>query len=378
MRVAILNITGGGLSGGYKKYLQRIIPRLQTYPIIQDLLVAVPSTPGAEDVFLKNQNVKWINYKNSWLKDPFSSEIESHLVSFRPDIIFIPTARTVRFHRIPVVSMVRNMEPISYDGPNPLSERLKNFARAAKAKRAVLRADMIVAVSDHVKQSIMERWGVNEEKIGVVCHGIDIVPDDERPNSISRDWDGRFLFTAGSIRPARGLEDALLAFARLSPTVKSLYQGIVVAGEASRNMTSYFEELKRLTIGLGISGHVCWVGSLSERQMAWCYNNCSAFVMTSRVEACPNIALEAMAYGSAIISTKSAPMPEFFADVAYYYDPGNEMELSEVINNAIAIPHNKKIAMKKAAQNRAGDFSWDKTAEQTIQQFQKVLEKSNK
>ncbi|MBT9150877.1 MAG: hypothetical protein DDT40_01056 [candidate division WS2 bacterium] len=64
----------------------------------------------------------------------------------------------------------------------------------------------------------MTSWRILNEKIGIVHHGIDIVrnEDSKRPHIIPEDWEGQFLFTAGSIRPARGLEDLLLGMKHLS------------------------------------------------------------------------------------------------------------------------------------------------------------------
>jgi len=43
MRVAILNLTGGRISGGYRKYLQIVFPRMAKDPTIEEILCATPT-----------------------------------------------------------------------------------------------------------------------------------------------------------------------------------------------------------------------------------------------------------------------------------------------------------------------------------------------
>jgi hypothetical protein len=49
MRIAIINITGGGMSGGYKKYLRNVIPRMTIHPDIEAILCASPKSINVQD-----------------------------------------------------------------------------------------------------------------------------------------------------------------------------------------------------------------------------------------------------------------------------------------------------------------------------------------
>jgi hypothetical protein len=61
VRVAILNITSVGMSGGYRSYLDNIIPRMASHKDVSAMLVGLPRTvniscqnlsiPGVDDVF---------------------------------------------------------------------------------------------------------------------------------------------------------------------------------------------------------------------------------------------------------------------------------------------------------------------------------------
>ena len=46
MKVAIINITGGGMSGGYRKYLQNVVPRMEKHDDVETILCATPDSIG--------------------------------------------------------------------------------------------------------------------------------------------------------------------------------------------------------------------------------------------------------------------------------------------------------------------------------------------
>lgn len=360
MKLAIVNLSGGGLSGGYRKYLERLVPLLRRDPGVSTVDVFVPHEVAALD--------------GSYLSWPAGD----HLFGFRtlrrtiqqrrPDVILIPTARWIDCGGIPTVVMVRNMEPLQvpFDG-NPLMEKVRNVFRRRSALRACRKADRVIAVSAHVAHFLRSRWGIDSSKIGVVCHGADEPVDEEIPPIDGIDT-SPFLFTAGSIRPARGLEDVIAAL----PLVEG--PRLLIGGGVDPGMEGHLARLMKLARASGASERIAWAGHLSARQMAWCFRHAAAFVMTSRAEACPNIALEAMRAGALTVSTENPPMPEFFGEAAVYYRPGDANSLAGSLSRALRLKEGDRHHLRVAAQARAATFTWSRTAADTISELEKVLD----
>jgi glycosyltransferase involved in cell wall biosynthesis len=284
----------------------------------------------------------------------------------RPDVVFVPTASWVDFGGTPVVVMVRNMEPLEVpiDG-NPPREVLRNLARRAMARRACRKAARVIAVSTHVRTYLTSRWTVAADKIDVIYHGVDALHETPAPLAPpGLDRAGfRFVFAAGSIRPARGLADLIEALSTL--TIGGSGLSAVIAGPTDAGTSGHRRWLERLAARSGVSDRIHWTGSLTEPQMRWCYESCDAFVMTSRAEACPNVALEAMSFGCACVSVDRPPMPEFFGPAAAYYRAGEPAELVRVLTSLLA--RSTDLAdMKAAASARARRFEWRLTAERTV------------
>jgi glycosyltransferase involved in cell wall biosynthesis len=92
--------------------------------------------------------------------------------------------------------------------------------------------------------------------------------------------------------------------------------------------------------------------------------------MTSRVEACPNIALEAMSHGAFCLAADNPPLPEFFQEAALYYRPKSGAALAQAISAALAYSPEAATRMRLRAKQRAGDFTWEKTIERTVHELE--------
>ncbi len=369
MRIAVVNLTAGGMSGGYRKYLCNVLPRMAKHHDVEATLCATPKPLGVADWFDPMPNVRFVSCKPFrflfWHHDV---ELLRELERFSPDVIFVPVERNFRFKSDPVVSMIQNMEPfVANSDGNPIGERFKHWVQYMDGRRAIKNADGIIALSRFVSEFLKTQWKIPAEKIGLVYHGIDIVRngDCKRPHVIPKNWEGQFFFTAGSIRPARGLEDLLLAMKHL------LLQGetsvrLVIAGESGYRMADFQKKLKAWTQKNNLSDRICWAGSLNENEMAWCYQNCNAFVMTSRVESFGMIGGEAMSHGCICISADNPCLPELFGDAAIFYPPKGGEALADSIQAVLTWNDNQRKVMSEKARKRATEFSWDVCAEKTV------------
>lgn len=367
MRLAIANITAGGLSGGYAKYLKRILPMIESSAKITALLVLVPRK-FTESFESTSDKLRLIAH------DRQSASL-SKINKFQPDVVFIPTARCLEPQRRPEVVMVRNMEPLLVPfGGNSLSECVKNLARAFAARRACRKATKIIAVSNHVRSFLQIKWHVPEDRIGLVYHGIDM-PDKElkppKPEALEA-LRHPFLFTAGSIRPARGLEDLIQALPEIRCAIPNIQ--VVIAGKPDQSSLGWARHCEKLAERLAVADRIVWPGHFNDLELAWCFRNCEAFVTTTRAEACPNTALEAMSFGCQIVSTSQDPMPEFFRDSAVYYRPRDHAQLAERVCQIVRSSREDREARRGAAIQRAQSFSWTDTARKTVEELEDALE----
>jgi glycosyltransferase involved in cell wall biosynthesis len=376
-KIAIINLTGGGISGGYRKYLCNVLPRIAKHYDVEAILCASPESIGAQDWFDPMPSVRFVSCKPfRFLFSPRDVELLRELEEFSPDVIFVPVEREIRFKSVPVVNMIQNMEPFSNSfNENPSTEIIRLWIKYIEGKIALKRSDRIIALSKFVRDFLVKRWNIPNEKIALIYHGINAVrnEDGQRPHTIPKNWERQFLFTAGSIRPARGLEDELSALEHLSSQGLNMIK-LVIAGEAGQKMADYQKKLKNWAQKNGLSDRICWAGNLNEKEMAWCYQSCNAFVMTSRVESFGMIGCEAMSHGCVCISADNPCLPELFGDAAIYYPPKDGQALAEAIQTVLTLDDNQRKTMSEKAKKRAAEFSWDVCAEKTVAVLAKAVE----
>ena len=367
MRVAIINLTGGGISGGYRQYLRNVIPRMAAHSDVESILCAAPKSLNIQDWFDSSANVRFVDCKSfRFLSPPHDNKLLEELKSFHPHVIFVPVERFFAFHGTPVVNMVQNMEPFVYSNSrNPFSERIKTSLRKRMSCSALHKSQRIIAVSKFVKEHLVTNVGIPETKISFIYHGCSNGDNIcTKPSAIPDNWSGTFLFTAGSIRPARGLEDIIYAVRTLTHMKIPVY--LVIAGKTDTNMISYKRSLQDIISKNGMENRVIWIENLNEAEMKWCYKNCNIFIMTSRVESFGMIGLEAMSNGCVCIAANNPCLPEIFEDSAVYYSPRNHNMLAKTIQRMLDWDKDKHKAASERSLKRAAEFSWGVCAEQTV------------
>lgn len=372
MRIAILNLTGGGVSGGYKRYLSTMLPRLAASPQISEILCASPSSFGVEKWAPATAKVKFTACEPfRFMRHAPDPGLKRALDEFRPDLIFVPIERHLRYRNVPVVTMVQNMGPLS--GVKVVSgivEKAKCLAQVFETRLALKRSAAVIAPTEYVKNFLVRNLGLPAAKVQIINYGSSSVPRNVRPPAGLAPMPGSFVFAAGSLEIYRGLEDLIKAMVPLKTAFPGLK--LLLAGTARQATQPYFQELKDLSSRSGVADDVLWLGDLPDEELSWCYQNCSAFAMTSRVESFGFVALEALAHGCNCVSSDSPCLPEIFKDTALYYRPGDSEALAKSTGEILARDPEEREKYKVKAFKRAWQFSWEEAAEKTIRLFTDV------
>jgi glycosyltransferase involved in cell wall biosynthesis len=378
MRIAVINLTGGGMSGGHRKYLVNMLPRLAASAKVEAILCASPATLGVKNWLPPMPKVAFTDCRPfRFLRHSLEPKLRGQLDEFKPDVVFVSLERHIEYHGAPVVTMIQNMAPLlgakTGDG---IKETLKSWARRREAALAVKHAVAIIAPTDFVKDFVVKNLGVDKEKIAVIHYGHNSPhPNAEPPGPLRRDSLDRFVFTAGSMENYRGLEDLIEAVSLLKKSAPGLK--LAVAGGAREATTGYLQRLKDLALDRGVADDVIWLGNIPEAQLSWCYSHCSAFVVTSRVESFCLVALEALAHGCLCVSSDSPCLPEIFKDCSLYYKAGDAAGLAKALSAVLDQSPAQRAQTSVSAKKRAAQFSWDSAAEMTLELFEQTWTSRN-
>lgn len=360
MKIALLATNRGRGSGGTRKYLQHMAPLLREQAGVDDVYVFAPPELAGPGDHIWPAGDDLLGFRS----------LRRELLSLRVDVMLNPTARVFRVDGISLVTMVQNMEPLEVPfGGNSMVDSLKNILRARSIRNACRISDRVIAVSNHVRNVLVERLHVPAERVATIYTGIDKAPaeDPPEPQALLHLSGRRFLFTAGSIRPARGIEDLVIAMSSLPEDVH-----LLIAGSPDPGSEHYKAKMERLAERRGVSSRIIWLGHVDAATMSWCYRRAAVFVVTSRAEACPNVVLEGLAEGALSVSTTKSPMPEFFADAAIYYRERDAEDLGARIREALAAPEQTRQRLRAAARARATLYSWDATVRATVVELERA------
>jgi len=194
--------------------------------------------------------------------------------------------------RIPVVATLH--------GTGDLSGR----ESLAALKKALIRrgATRVVFVSEPLRASFEARLALDPARVRVIENGIDPVYFRARSTTeararLERDPDVFLIGAVGNVRPSKGYEILLQSFALLRESVPGAR--LVIAGQAEG---ADYQDLQRVRAELGLTGQVDFLGYRDD--LPDLLPALDALVISSHSEGFSLVAVEAMAVGLPVLSTR--------------------------------------------------------------------------
>jgi len=244
---------------------------------------------------------------------------------------------------------------------------LRNVVLRSLGRSSLRRADRVIAVSRYVAGFAVENIKVKPERIVTIHLGRDesfSQLGDRQADLAALAKQGikkEFILTCGSLLPYRRCEDVIAGFAKFKKDLRAAHS-LVIAGTGKD--WKYMEKLIRAIKVSGCAGDIVMAGHVPHDTMIQLYRNCRACVIASEVEACPNIAIEAMSSCCAIVSGDCAPLPEMFAGCSLEFRSRDVAALAAALGR-IMKDEALKQALSYKALVRSEFFSWKKCAEET-------------
>jgi len=171
------------------------------------------------------------------------------------------------------------------------------------------RSTCLVAVSDHVRKEICERYRIDSgKKVRVIPLGLDLEPFlalNGRQGSLRRELglssEARLIGIVGRLVPIKDHAFFLKVAETLSQEGKNIHFVIIGRGEEE-------PRLKRLVSERGLSSFVTFLGW--RKDLAAIYSDLDIVVLTSKNEGTPVSLIEAMASGKAVVATRVGGVPD--------------------------------------------------------------------
>jgi glycosyltransferase involved in cell wall biosynthesis len=235
------------------------------------------------------------------------------------------------------------------------------------------KSKQVITISEYSKKQIMEKYNISDNKITVTYCGVDekfcvLDNDADIERSLLRFGIQKpFILAVGNLQPRKNIERLIRAYSKLRSSGK-VDLDLVLVGQVRWGSEAIFEEVE----SLGVKNNIHITGYVSEEELIALYNKATLFVFPSLYEGFGLPLVEAMACGTPVISSNASCLPEVGGDAAYYFDPYSENGMMKAIEDVA----NSTSVQEKLIQNgfeRASNFSWKSTAENTLKVYEKVV-----
>lgn len=253
------------------------------------------------------------------------------------------------------IQYVRDLITLQNPGEYLKTQRKMGFKKQQKA--LLLLSSMILPNSFSEKRLIEDNFGFTM-LASIIPNGVD--------DSFDSEVDKEFV-------PPYGKDEYVLSVAHLSArknqialitACADLGYPLIIIGRANEVERSYTQKC----LDLMKKNKFIYINGLDRGKLWAFYRHAKVHALVSWVETPGLSSLEAGVCGCNIVTTKIGGTGEYFEDMAWYCDPGNQGSIKESLNSAYKTPKNEKLSFHIKQK-----FTWDQAAKETISAYMKLL-----
>jgi len=295
------------------------------------------------------------------------------------DLLHVPYFAPPFFPRTPSVITIHDVIPLrmpQYRTDPKMKAYLQLITRAAR------KATMIITVSQHAKQDMLDALKLQAERIRVIYEaaGKEYHPitDPEVLSKVHARYGlhGRYILYLGGLDQRKNVPQLVRAFAQVYNQLGDPNLQLLIAGNPDKLRGSLFPDPRPVAADLGITGQIIY-RFIEEEDKPAIYSGASIFVFPSLYEGFGLTPLEAMSCGTPVICSNRTSLPEVVGDAAITFDPDDLREMVQAMHSVLTNDE-LQADLRARSLKRASQFNWQKTALETINVYQEAFLRSKK
>lgn len=364
MAKIVIDARESGTSTG--RYIDKLIEHLHKLEHGEHAIIILTSAERTD--FFANIAPNFTVLQTPFKEFTFDEQIgfRRQLAGLEADLVHFGMVQQPVLYHGRVVTTMHDLTTARFKNPdkNPLVFTLKQQVYKWVIKKAARKSVEILTPTQYVKDDVVAFTRIKPDKVHVTYEAADFIAD--KPVPVPSAEGKQFVMYVGRPTPHKNLGRLIDAFALMQKSRPELH--LVLAGKKDVNYEGHAAEVK----AKGIS-NVIFTDFISDAQLRWLYEHCSAYVFPSLSEGFGLPGMEAMVHGAPVVSSNATCLPEVYGDAAYYFDPLNVEEMAAKIGEVVDDPilredlceHGKKQAKK---------YSWDKMAKETLAVYKRALD----
>jgi glycosyltransferase involved in cell wall biosynthesis len=319
-----------------------------------------------------NRRVPRFNAKNFKVKiDFFKKGIDRTIGDF--DLYHSPSMDLINIKKAKVVVTVHDLVYKAYpEGHTQETIRLTE----EHFQSFIPRATKIICCSKNTVNDLKKYFNVEDRRIRLVYQGVDkdvFYPLSAQARQavkakfIQRGVSEPYILFVGTIEPRKNLMNLMEAF-RLLKESKKFSGKLVVVGMLGWKSEGLVERIQKMNL----VQDVIFLGFVSNDELRELYNLAEIFAFPSCYEGFGYPILEAFSCGAAVVTSNTASCPEIAQDAAVLVNPHDPQSIAQALTKVIQDPVFKSSLQQKGLA-RCQDFSYEKTASETLQVYEEAL-----
>lgn len=221
----------------------------------------------------------------------------------------------------------------------------------------------IIAISENTKREYQEFSGIPDENISVIYEAGEANPGQVQPypNLPFKE----FIMYVGQQPDYKNLRRLMQAHQIMLESKPDL--GLVLVGRMNPDTIANQKWANKQGFK-----NIHFTGFIEDPQRDWLFTQARAYVFASLMEGFGLPPLEAMAYGTPVVSSNASCMPEVLGQAAEYFDP---LDINDMSRKILEVIDNEDLRQDMIQRGHAqvAKYSWRRMAEETLAVYEKVL-----
>jgi glycosyltransferase involved in cell wall biosynthesis len=282
------------------------------------------------------------------------------------DLLHFPYDSCVAWKRGRFIATIHDVKQLLFTElcpPRNLNSLIEGIIVGDKWKKI----DHVITDSESSCRDIVAKLGISRDRVTVVYPGIDLKRFKPATPADSRIHQRPYVLSVAGADPTKNVQALIEAFIAMPTPVRDAYD-LVLVGDFRRR-----PELRERVADAGIDKQAFFPGVVDDARLIAYYQQATLLVFPSRYEGFGLPVLEAMACGCPVVSSNASSLPEVAGDAAILVEPDDVTGFSREMERVLS-DERLRTDLREKGLARAAQFSWDRTARETVAVYRKVIE----
>jgi glycosyltransferase involved in cell wall biosynthesis len=342
------------------------------------------------DFHVREKDVKKFTRDNTTVKFYPFSDYKKYLPGAYSEILGTATLQKERLDVLHSTSPLSRI-PVSYRGKCVVTfhgmglyqvpscyPKIRRARDKAVYNLMAKKADRIIAVSESIKSDLQKFLSVKEEKVRVICSGLDKRFFEESSAEGEKlltkyGINKKYILFLGTLEPSKNIVRLIESFALFKSEYKKKNNGrfdwqLVLAGKRGW-LSQHYPQIAK---DHGVGKDVVFTGYVIGDELVPLFKNSRFFILPTLYEGFGTTVLEAFAAGTPAIISRVSSLPEIAGDAAYFVNPLDIKGIAEAMVK-LAADENLRNSYREKGYEQVKKFDWEKTARETLNVYNSLI-----